>query len=437
MAGDLVLARTFIEIGYKGLDQVEDTARRAIKTVENTFKSSGAMVPIKDYVDATFTIKPTKMQAMFGQMKSEFGNLGKAISGSIKPIMEYLKDNMEGTFRKGATAILDFSRAGSPLAFNTLSASVELLKSRIGSAFTPVLMEASKKIQDFSGWIKGLDPETKKTIATWTALGVAGAGLIAIFGNLTVSVLKFGYSAAVFAASNPMVTALLAIGAAAAYAWAKLAQFENKMQEIETTSKRINGGNITSSDVQSSYVGRSLEKVDDPTKRKALADKHIEIMEARKKELMASVGDYGADQDGIKGGGNNSLAMGLDTMGLLGVGKDKSLLKEQTAEFEQLTRDIAIAKQYSSAGEKGKKPEMKNPQPKDGNMLLGAMGGQGARAGSMSLDSSYSALNNLALGQNQIQQQILKEQQEANKIAMESAKKVGAIDETLKLATGT
>jgi hypothetical protein len=54
----------------------------------------------------------------------------------------------------------------------------------------------------------------------------------------------------------------------------------------------------------------------------------------------------------------------------------------------------------------------------------------------MSLDSSYNALNNLALGQNQIQMQMLKEQQMSNKTALESKNKIEGIEQVLLRAAG-
>jgi len=152
MAGELVLAKTFIEIGYKGFDGIEKHARDAVAAFQKTLKQESQVYRDsgQDWVDATFTIKPTKLQSLGGQLKAEFASIGKSIMGSLKPLKEWMDDNMAGAFRRGASSILDFTRAGSPLAFNTLGASIELLKARIGTSFTPIILSASKSSPIYS-----------------------------------------------------------------------------------------------------------------------------------------------------------------------------------------------------------------------------------------------------------------------------------------------
>ena len=80
MAGELVLAKTFIEIGYKGFDGIEKHARDAVAAFKKTLKQESQVYRDngQDWVDATFTIKPTKLQSLGGQLKAEFASIGKS-----------------------------------------------------------------------------------------------------------------------------------------------------------------------------------------------------------------------------------------------------------------------------------------------------------------------------------------------------------------------
>lgn len=369
MAGSATLYTAFIELGYKGFDKVNQHMQNAARAV----------------------------QAGMNSISSEM--------------------------RVGQQYILDFTKSGSPMAFNTLAGSIELLKARIGSSFGPVILSVSKSVQDLSKWIRDLDPETKKQIATWTTLGVVGTGLALTVGNLAFKVGQLGVSMISFAIKNPMAAPLAAIAAAAGYAWLKLDQLEKKLADISDTANRIKSGNINEDDMQKSYVGRSLMKENDTEKRLAMAQRMLKIAEDRRKELAASVGDYGS-------GENDNLAMGLDTMGLLGTGKDKSLLKIQTEEYAQLTRDIEIAKQVISSGKS--KPKITESPKEKSDLLLAGMGGMlGGRSGATSLGSAYGNINNMALGMDPIQRQMLLEQQKSNNNTMKTASNTQGIFEML------
>ena len=424
MAGELVLAKTFIEIGYKGFDDIEKHARDAVQVFQRTLKQESQTYRDsgQDWVDATFTIKPTKLQSLGGQLKAEFAGIGKSIVNSLKPLKEYMDDNMAGAFRRGATSILDFTRAGSPLAFNTLGASIELLKARIGTSFTPVILSASKSVQDFSKWIQNLDPETKKTIATWTSVAVVGAGLYAVFGKLVVSVGQLAYSFATFAINNPLTTSLLGVSAAAAKAYTDVKKLDQIKEDNTRTRNRLATGGMTQDDVEGSWYARKLEQVKDPQER---AKRARQMLGSLQKQGSALEEQYGAVI-------NNPLDAATSLAGASA--KDP---KEIAKEMAGINKELQIVANYLNAAVKGESPTVKaGATKKKDDLMLGAMGGAGTRAGSMSLDSSYNALNNLALGQNQIQMQMLKEQQMSNKTALESKNKIEGIEQVLLRAAG-
>lgn len=367
-------------------------------------------------------MNPTLYKAFIEIGYKGFDKVGQYMTKAVSDVQKGL-NNLNGAMSGWQQSMASFAQSGSPLAFNTLGASVELLKTRIGTAFTPVLLMASKSIQQLADWVKSLDPETRKMIATWTTLGVVGVGLAATLGNLVASFVKLAWAASTWVISNPFVLGLAAISAAAGYAWLKLTQLENQMAKIAETSKRIDSGNINQEDINSSYVGKKLMAVNDPEKRTKQAERNLEILEKRKKQLMGEVGDMGMGNDTL-----NQIGTGADVLGLFG----KSLVGAQKDEYEQLTRDIAITKQFISTGKKGAKPTIAaTPKADDGFSLSGMRGMMGAKAGTGSLDSAYSGLNNMALGQDDIQRRILKEQQEANKAAQENAKSTVSIQEWL------
>lgn len=416
MPGELVLAKTFIEIGYRGFDQIAERMNQAVSVARQTVKNAAPDFSA-DFIDATFTIKPTKVQSIFGQLRKELGNVGKSIMESLKPLQKYLKndfiDDMGSSFRRGSAAILDFSRSGSPLAFNTLSASVELLKSRVGSAFTPVILSAAKSVQQLSDWIKNLDPETRKTIATWTALGVAGAGLIYMFGGLVVAVGKFAFSVAAFAYANPLVTSLLAVAGAAAKAYYEIERLKVLREEGEKARIRIASGGMTEADVEGSVYAKELEGIADPKKRKARAQEMADQLIQKGKGLEQQ---YDEQSGFWNGGALKSLFTGaaVNTAG----------------EIQKINKELQIIANYFNAADTGAKPTVARSDSKP-VALSGARGLAGAKAGTGSLDAAYSGLNNLALGMDDIQRQILKEQMEATKAAQESAKNIQSIQDWL------
>ena len=308
------------------------------------------------------------------------------------------------------------------MAFNTLGASIELLKARIGTSFTPIILSASKSVQDFSKWIRDLDPETKKTIATWTSVAVVGAGLYAVFGKLVVSIGQLAYSFASFAINNPLTTSLLGVSAAAAKAYTDVKKMDQIKEDNTRTRNRLATGGMTQDDVQNSWYAQKLEKVKDPEER---AKRARQMLGSLQKQGSALEEQYGAVI-------NNPLDAATSLAGVSA--KDP---KEIAKEMAGINKELQIVANYLNAAVKGESPTVKAgvPKKKD-DLMLGAMGGAGTRAGSMSLDSSYNALNNLALGQNQLQMQMLKEQQLSNKTALESKNKIEGIEQVLMRAAG-
>lgn len=399
MAGELVLAKTFIEIGYKGFENVDRYARDAVQVWQQAVKRESQVYRDngQDWVDATFTIKPTKLQSLGSQLKTEFSNLGKSIMSSFKPLKEWMDDNAAGSFRKGASALLDFSRAGSPLAFSTLGASVELLKARIGTSFGPVILAVAKSIQDFSRWIKELDPDTKKMIATWTAATVAGAGLYAVFGNLVVAIGKFGIAVATWAVSNPLLTGLVLIAGTAAKVYYELSRLERFKAESEENDKRIMGGGLTEDDISGSKYASKLLKIKDAEQRLKL------IREAATEVYGKQLAKNDELQDAKRFG-----FLGMNATKTLFTGKASRISEELTA----LNKEQSILNKMLDDAKAGKDTEVKaSDKPKSDFALSGLKGLFGGRSGTGALDSAYSNLNNLALGMDPIQRQILLEQQ--------------------------
>lgn len=345
----------------------------------------------------------------FDKVQSYMNSAVNAVRSGVSSIESELRGSM----------LLDFGKAGSPLAFNTFSQSLDLVKARIGSSFAPAIAEGAMKLQQFAKYIRDLDPATKQSIADWIKWGAVGSGVVIVLSTIGQKLVALGS----LVYNNPWLTAMMGLATGATYAYTKLVLLEDKMKSIVETSQRINKGNISQDDINKSYIGKDLNSIEDAGKRHERANQYLNILEERKKGMMGEVGSYGHMQHGF------------DAVGITKAVTGKSLQENHTQEFEQLTRDIAIARQFIETAKTGAKPEIKPGASKDNGFMMGAMGTAG-RAGSMSLDSSYSSLNSLALGQNQLQQQMLQAQLEGNLAFIDAAKKIGSIDDTLQRATG-
>lgn len=90
------------------------------------------------------------------------------------------------------------------------------LSAEFGEALAPTVQELNLLVRDFIGFLRGLDPETKKTIASVVAIGAALAGLTLVLGIFTRSLLAiaplfraiFRPALAEIAALGPALTGL-------------------------------------------------------------------------------------------------------------------------------------------------------------------------------------------------------------------------------------
>lgn len=329
---------------------------------------------------------------------------------------------ISNSFMSSQQAIHSFVGAANPLAMNTFSASVELLKARIGQSFTPYILQASKAVQDLGRWIKDLDPETKKQIANWVMYGTAAAGAF--------YALSKGLDVMKMLAANPLAMVLLGIGAAAIKVSQDMDRMTKSMDAAIEAGERMKKGVFTKGEYNRSAAG-AIETDESMTKEQKLA-KALKVRERLTDEVRSQ----------SRAGANQGYYASAKDAALGAFGQTNNT-EEQQSSIQLKLKEAGMIDELISRlkeGDKGPKftaeADIAKRKGGDNRLMLGAMGGGQGGGGSTSLDSAYGRLNAGALGQNEIQREILKIQQESLLETRETAKDTSSILDMLKGAAG-
>lgn len=364
MAGSANLFTAFIELGYKGFDKVDKYMKDAVRAVQ---------------------------------------------TGTAQ---------INNAFSMSANAIQGFVSAANPAAMNTFGGSVEILKARIGQSFTPYILDAAKAVQNLATWVKNLDPETKKQIASWVAYGTAAAAGFVVLTKLA-SVLEI-------ISKNPLAVVLLGIGAAALKAAVDMDKLNKSMSDSIDKMQRMKQGTFTEKEFKGGVADAILG--DDSMSKDQKLAKAKEMLEKIKAETQKM------SKEGMNRG-NLSTAKdyALDKMGLQNQTFDDMKKvqgnMQQIGMLEGLILKLSKNEKVSFASEES----VKKPTSNKDRLMLGAMGGGGTVGG---LDNAYNKLNAGALGGNDVQRELLKIQMEELKTMQSQERKTDGILTSLQRAMG-
>lgn len=199
-----------------------------------------------------------------------------------------------------SAAALGVIASGNPMGFATLIGSFRLLAIEAASILTPAILRLSAAIQACALWVRGLDSETKRNLASWAVWAVAVGAAVLVGARLigmavavgrafvTMGSLVTGAISSVGRAlmANPILLAMLAIVAAvgaAGYAinrWST--QNSRSVQESIQARAELSGGPLTTSQwerLDPKLRQRVLEA--SPEQRAAIMQAQIANNEAR------------------------------------------------------------------------------------------------------------------------------------------------------------
>lgn len=347
------------------------------------------------------------------KVKSYMDSAVKAVQTSTAQI--------NNAFSISTSAIQSFVGAASPSAMNTFGGSMEILKARIGQSFTPYILDAAKAMQNLANWVKNIDPETKKQIASWIAYGTAAAGGFVVLSKLA-GVLEV-------ISKNPLAVVLLGIGAAALKAASDMDKLNKSMAENIDKMQRMKQGTFTEKEFKGGVADAILG--DDSMSQEQKIAKAKEMLEKIKAETQKM------NKEGMERGNLSSTKdYLLDKMGFENKTFDDMKKVEgnmtQIGMLEGLIKKLSANEPVTFASEES----VKKPKSAKDRLMLGAMGGSGGGGGIGSLDSAYSKINSGALGMNDIQRELLKIQQEELKVMQNNEKKTDGILSALQSAMG-
>lgn len=188
-------------------------------------------------------------------------------------------------FSQGRSMLERLVQAASPAHWDTLQGSISLVATALGEAFLPFVEMAVDWLQDLAFWIKGLDPETKKNIATWIMWGGAVLGAVVVgskivgiiqgvmsllgpvasavrlagsaFSLLGPAIGRAGSALSAFMMAHPIAffvgIAAAVAGVIAAFSGAnsELAELAGRLDNLRETEERLRGGGqVTRADVR-------------------------------------------------------------------------------------------------------------------------------------------------------------------------------------------
>ena len=322
-------------------------------------------------------------------------------------------------FAPAQQGMLGLAAAASPQAFNTFQGSLRILSATIGKEFVPYVIEASRWVQRVATYIREMDPETKKQIASWAATAVA------VMGAVKAMSLLEGVMGTI--SKHPVAAAFLVIAAAVMKLNSALNTMQENMNKSIETMERMKKGTYTEGEYKRSAAAAIEESDEDPILKRLKAQQLKNKLEAEAQGFVKQ----GADRSMAYGGGGAATDL---VLGKMGIGNNttneaQTSLNLRMKEIGMLD-DLINRLDNKKGGPKFTKPEDINKSKQD--MLLAGAGMGGGGGQSTSLENAFMQTAQASLAADEIQQKIMQLQQEGNQIAKESAVANKETAETVK-----
>lgn len=367
---------------------------------------------------------------------------GSALLSNVNEIKGKLSASfltLNNAFEPAQSAILGLVQAASPQAFNTFLGSMRLLAASIGNAFIPLVIDASKWIQKLAGYIREMDPETKKLITTWTGYAVAVVGAVAAMKALSL----------VWSAS---ISILSALGTAIKWVTAAMALFQgvsSTMGAIETFSKlrsildtikahawatamiagagavlaliyKINAGIQSMQD----SMNKTIETMTRMRKGVITEDEFKgSLAEQIDKEYQTDVVRKEAAEDELKR--NKERMAELSKNAYAGKYNTPNSWADAQGEMEERMKQQAILEKYLQNLKEGKKMKFASKEEAETGKMSSSdgfkMAGNGMGGQVSDLSNAFMQTASAALQQDELQQKLLQEAMAGNQVAREAA----------------
>lgn len=194
-----------------------------MRALQDLWKSPQGKQQAQDRLKAIKELHKEEEKARRGQRAAEVGGLAEGFENiekklvGIRDVLKGMGSGLGSVFGGMSAGILGLAAAadGGSIYTYTLAQSFRELGQAAGTAFGPAILTVSKLLQDAAGWVRGLDDETKSSIAKWTlfATAVAGGGFALVkLGAIIWGVAVPAWKALRFAVVGTQ-TAMLALGA--------------------------------------------------------------------------------------------------------------------------------------------------------------------------------------------------------------------------------
>lgn len=254
----------------------------------------------KSLTPATAMLKETERRPLTNELKKasqSWGNLSKGFDKFVKGWDSFNKKIDETTkkisgFAIGGGAVgagaVGLATSASPLAASTLSGSIQLLTTTVGSTFLPLVKQLSFALQDAAKYWRNLNPEIKENILQITKMiavaGVAAAGLAAVNKVL------------LFISRNPLV----ALGAAAVGGAFALAEHQNKVGEKIADLQQKNTFGINEKETLNDQTSRELAGMK-PEEAKKEAVRQMDLTFKEFNRMNEKLEDFRSGQGNLMG----------------------------------------------------------------------------------------------------------------------------------------
>lgn len=246
--------------------------------------------------------------------------------------------NMTKAFALAGASAAAFINAASPDIYRTLTGSVTLVSAAIGRILTPVILQATLRIQEFYHWLMNLSPEMKKLIIQV----VEG---VAVFGAAVVGMKLFTFALTLLASKTNLAAGalgLLAVGVVALRdSIMRTAEELDKTTKDAADSSRMTSGQLKASDLAERMSQGLIPEKD----REAWLQK---VVNTRRDELRKASKEH---SDAADWAGTNMATAFLNSQGLVfgetteTSGAKMVAAQKRYAEAEQLLRMEQMKKQ--------------------------------------------------------------------------------------------
>lgn len=247
------LAELFLEIGAKAnYAQAFLDAKNQLADLKLT---AGLSQQHYDRIAAVQRqINQAKASVEWKAMVAEQGKFGAGLSWINQHVSRF--SSIAGVaFGSGMAAMTGLAAAASPETFQTFTGSIRLLAASVGTAFTPVLIEASRWLQRAAFWFQSLDPEMVKSVGKWIGIGTAIAGVVFVGGKL-------------IAVGASVLTVLVSLGSGAVALAGRIGLITSSataaagaLQRLQAQQATGGGGGLLGVGMGMLYAGAAIEGV--------------------------------------------------------------------------------------------------------------------------------------------------------------------------------